>query len=279
MQKIKSYSVLILVIILFTSCSEYQKVLNKGETDAQYKMATKLYEEGKYNKSILLFEKVIPKYQRKPQMERIQFMVAESNYKTKSYELAAYHFNRFIGNYPNSTKLEEASYLSAHSYYLNSPKSSRDQADTQKALAAFQNFIDKYPNSDKVDEANKIYDELFKRLEKKSFDIAKLYYKTEKYKASIVAFDIFIEDNFGTQYKEEALAYKFLASYELGINSVFSKKEERLNDAVLAYNRFQKSFPESDRLKEKGFTDLFDEVNKELIKTKEELEKFKTNGL
>ncbi|MDH5414798.1 MAG: outer membrane protein assembly factor BamD, partial [Flavobacteriaceae bacterium] len=225
----KKFSVLLLVIILFSACSEYQKVLNKGATEDQYKMATELYEAEKYNKAIQLFEKVIPKYQGKPQMERIQYMVAQSNYNSKNYNLASYYFNRFIGNYPNSSKLEEATYLVAHSHYLASPKSSLDQADTQKALTAFQNFIDKYPESDKFEEANKYYDELIKRLEKKSFDIAKQYYHTEDYQAAISAFDIFMEENFGTEFREDAMAYKFLSAYELGIRSIFSKKEKRLN--------------------------------------------------
>lgn len=269
----KNISILFLVIILFSACGEYQKVLNKGTTEDQYKMATKLYEDGKYNKSIQLFEKVIPKYQRKPQLERIQFMVADANYKTKSYELASYYFNRFIGNYPNSSKIEEVSFLLAHSYYLNSPKSSLDQADTQKALTAFQSFIDKYPESTKVDEANKFYDELSKRLEKKALDNAKLYYKIERYKAAIVALDTFIEDHFGTEFKEEALYYKFLASYELGMKSVFSKKEKRLEDAIKVYQRFQKSFPESSKLKD--LESSVNNLNKELKLHKEQLEQFK----
>lgn len=273
----KKLSVLFLVIVLFSACGEYQKVLNKGTTEQQYKMATKLYEVEKYNKSIQLFEKVIPKYQRKPQMERIQFMVAESNYKTKNYDLASYYFNRFIGNYPNSSKIEEVSFLAAHSYYLASPKSSLDQADTQKALAAFQNFIDKYPNSEKTKEANKFYDELSTRLEKKSFDNAKHYYKTENYRAAIEALEVFLEDNFGTEFKEEALAYKFLASYELGVKSIYSKKEKRLNDAITAYNRFEKSFPKSGKLKE--FESLLNGLNKELTQQKEQQEKNRTNGL
>jgi len=277
MRKMKKLSVLFLVIVLFSACGEYQKVLNKGTTEQQYKMATKLYEVEKYNKSIQLFEKVIPKYQRKPQMERIQFMVAESNYKTKNYDLASYYFNRFIGNYPKSSKIEEVSFLAAHSYYLASPKSSLDQADTQKALAAFQSFIDKYPNSDRTKEANKFYDELSTRLEKKSLDNAKHYYKTENYRAAIVALDIFREDNFGTEFKEEALAYKFLASYELGMKSIYSKKEKRLDDAIIAYNKFEKSFPKSDKLKE--FESLLNGLNNELKLYKEQQEKNRTNGL
>lgn len=277
MQKIKKLSILFLVPILLSACGEYQKVLNKGEADAQYKMATDLFEAEKYSKAIALFEKVIPKYQRKPQLERIQYMVAMSNYKTKSYKLAAYYFNRFIGNYPNSSKLEEVAFLVAHSYYLGSPKSSLDQADTNKALTAFQNFIDKYPNSDQVAVANTYYDELSKRLEKKAFDNAKLYYTTENYKAAIVAFDIFLEDNFGTSFKEEASSYKFLAAYELGMRSVFIKKQQRLDEAVVSYNRYVKSFPESERLN--TFNKMLEDLQKEIELTKKIQEKIDTNGL
>lgn len=277
MQKMRKFSIVIIVAIALASCSEYQKVLNKGTAEDQYKLASELFEQEKYGKSIILFEKIMPKYQRKPQMERIQYMISEANYKTKNYDLAAYHYNRFIGNYPNSSKLEEAAFMIAHSYYMASPKSSLDQAETQKALTAFQSFIDKYPNSEKVEEANKYYDELVKRLEKKSFDIAKNYYHTEYYQAAITAFDTFLEDNFGTEYKEEAMAYKFLASYELGMNSIFLKKEQRLNDAILAYSRFEKSFPESERLKD--FKNKLNNLNNELKSTQELQAKLDSNGL
>ncbi|MET2984335.1 outer membrane protein assembly factor BamD [Aureibaculum conchae] len=277
MFRIKQLGLLVVIGLTFTACSEYQKVLNKGTTQDQYKMATQLFEEGKYNKSINLFEKVIPKYGAKPQMERIQFMVGEANYKTKSYELASYYFERFIGNYPSSSKIEEATFLAAHSYYLSSPKASRDQANTHKALTALQNFIDKFPQSDKLEEANKYYDELATRLEKKQFNIAKQYYITQKYQAAIMAFDIFIEDNFGTEFKEEALAYKFLSAYELATNSVITKKEERIENAIASYNRLEKSFPESKRLKD--FSSKSEDLNKELEKTKELYAKYTDNGL
>lgn len=273
----KRLGVFLVLSLLLLSCSEYQKVLNKGKVEDQYKMATEYFEEGEFNKSVNLFEKVIPKYSRKPQMERIQFMVAKANYNTKSYDLASYHFNKFIGNYPTSSKVEEASYLLAHSYYLSSPKSSRDQANTQKALTELQNFIDKFPESSRVKEANMYHDELTKRLEKKSFDIAKQYYITERYQAAIMAFDIFIEDNFGTDYKEDALAYKFLAAYELGIKSVFTKKEQRINTAIAAYNRLKKSFPKSNKLNK--FSSKLEELNSELTKTKEIYAKYTNNGL
>lgn len=250
MQKNKILSFILLVAISITSCSEYQKVLNKGTVEDQYKMATELYEAQKYSKAIQLFEKITPSYRGKPQMERIQYMVAQAHYNTQQYSLAAYYFDKFVKNYPKSSKLEEASYLSAHSYYLASPVYSLDQKDTNEAINALQNFLYKFPDSEHSTDANKNIKELTFKLETKSFEIAKQYYHTEDYISAIQAFDNLLEDYLGTSYKEDAYYLKFKASYELAVNSFFIKKEQRIKDAIKAHEKFKRNFPNSEYLKE-----------------------------
>ena len=263
MQKNKIYIFILLITIGVSSCGEYQKVLNKGTVEKQYQMATKLYEEQKYSKAIQLFEKITPSYRGKPQMERIQYMVAQAHYNTKQYTLAAYYFDKFVKNYPKSSKLEEGAYLSAHSYYLASPIFSLDQKDTHEAINAMQNFIFKYPNSSNIADANKYVKELIQKLEEKSFEIAKQYYHTQDYIAAIVAFDNLLSEFLGTSFKEEALYLKFKSAYELGINSFFAKKEDRLNNAIKIHERFKRSFSNSTYLKEteKLLTNLTKELN------------------
>lgn len=260
MLKIKNSILGLLIALVLTSCGEFTKVLNKGTSVEQYTLATKLYKEAKYSKSLQLFEKVIPAYRGKPQMERIQFMVADANYKSKAYLLAAYHFDRFTKNYPKSTKKEEASFLAAHSYYLSIPRSSLDQSDTKTAIASFQHFIDTYPTSDKIAEANKYVQEMQLRLEKKAYDIAYLYYHTEQYKSAIVAFDNFLSDNLGTPFKEDALFYKSKAAHDLALKSVSSKKAVRIKNAFQAIERLERNFKDT-------------KYKKEIIKLKDDLEK------
>jgi len=250
MQKIKNLIFILLFTTTFFSCSEYQKVLNKGNIQDQYKMATKMYEAQKYSKAIQLFEKITPSYRAKPQMERIQYMVAQSHYNTKQYSLAAYYFDKFVKNYPKSSKAEEAAYLSAYSYYKASPRYSLDQKDTHEALNAMQNFIFKYPTSDKIVEANKTIKELTFKLEKKAFEIAKQYYKIQDYISAVTAFDNFLADYLGSSLKEDAMYYKFKAAYELGINSYITKKEERLKNAIKAEERLERNFSKSNYLDE-----------------------------
>lgn len=251
MFKKKNLIYLFFVGVLFASCSEYQKVLNKGTVEQQYSMATRMYEAKKYNKALQLFEKIMPSYRGKPQMERIQFMIAQSNFNTKNYDLAAYYFNRFTQTFPKSSKKEEAAFLSAYSYKLASPVFSLEPTDTHKALEAFQNFIDTYPNSERIAEANKHYQEIRYKLQKKAFEIAKVYYTTadydpaRNYKAAIVAFDNLLEDYLGSEFKEEALYYRLKAAHDLAIRSSERKKEERINDAIKAYEKLKRNFPKT----------------------------------
>ena len=255
MQKIKNLACLLVLCAMLFSCGEYQKVLNKGSEEDQYKMAVKLYESQKYRKALRLFEKVTPYYRGKPQMERIQFMVAQSNFNEKSYTTAGYYFDRFANNYPKSSKKEEASFLSAYSYKLASPVFSLDPTDTNKALEAFQGFINAYPDSEKLPEANKHYAELRIKLQEKSFEIAKTYYRTadydlRNYKAAIQAFDNLLSDYLGSEFKEEALLYRLKAAHDFVLKSYDRRKLERIKDAVGAYDKLKRNFPESKYLEE-----------------------------
>ncbi len=276
MQKLNKLVFTLLLVILFSSCGEYNKVLNKGKNADRYKMAVELYEKEDYKKAIPLFEKLVGPYAGKPQMERIQYMTADSYYKTEDYGLSSYYFSKFIVNYPESSKVEEAAFLAAKSYYLASPKYSLDQQDTEKALVAFQSYIDTYPNSELISEANVIYKKLVTRLEKKDFEVAKQYYHIEKYNAAINAFDSFNEEHLGSVFKEDALFYKLKATYDLGMKSILSKKEQRLLDAKYAYNKFYKSFPDSKKMREAN--NMLKQIDKELERTKGELSTISQNN-
>lgn len=273
MRKIKILTLVFSAIILLNSCGEYQRTIGKGTMEERYKLAVKKYEEKDFNKALRLFEIVTPHYRGKPQMERIQFMVAQSNFNTRSYTLSGYYFDRFTKNYPKSSKKEEAAFLSAYSYKLAAPVFSLDQTDTNKALLAFQLFINDYPNSSRIEEANTHYKELRFKLEKKRFEIGKTYYRTavtdfRNYKAAIVTFDNLISDYLGTTLKEDALYYRYKAYHDLVLVSTERKKEERINDAIAAYDKLVRNFPQTKYLKEsdKMLADIKEE-QKNLVKS------------
>ena len=237
MKKIVS---LIVLVVLFSSCSEYQKALKSEDIAIKYGVSVKMYEKAKYEKAIRLFEQIAPSYKGKPQAEKLFYMYSQAYYKTKQYYLAGYQFESFASSYPKSEKQEEALFLGAKCFTKLSPVYSLDQADTDKAVDKLQNFIDTYPNSTYLPEANAMVKELRNKIEKKAFENAKQYNTISDFKAAQIAFDNFISDFPGTQFKEEALFYKLDSAYKLAVNSVPAKMEERLKNAKSAYTSLTK---------------------------------------
>ncbi len=232
-------------LLLFTNCSEYQKLLNNIDPNVKYKAAEKYYKAGEYRKANRLFEQITPTFRGKPQAQRVVFFYANTYFQLKDYNLAAYQFESFVKSYPKSDRIQEATYLAAKSYYMLSPKYSLDQQDTNKAIDKLQIFLDNYPNSEFSEEANILIAELQVKIEKKFFEIAKQYYTIRDYKAAMNSFDNFLNDYPGTQFKEDALFHKFLSNYELALNSIFTKKEERLKSAQEIANTLLRYFPET----------------------------------
>ncbi|MDG2396502.1 MAG: outer membrane protein assembly factor BamD [Flavobacteriaceae bacterium] len=241
---IKFSFTLIFFSVLF-SCNEYQKILNKATISEKNKAAEKYYKNGEYRRALNLFEQIIPSYKGKPQHQRIVFFFANCYFQTNDYYLASYQFENFVKSYPKSNRAIEALFMQAKSQYMLSPRYSLEQKETHKAMDLLQIFIDKYPNSEFAEEANVYIQELQVKLEKKDFEISKQYYTIRDYRAAINSIDNFIANNPGTIYREEALFYKFLSSYEIAINSIISKKIDRLESLNKIYETIKRYYPET----------------------------------
>jgi len=247
MRKLVSFVVLVLVL---SSCSEYQKVLKKEDVKAKYELAQQFYEAGDFKRANRLFEQIAPKYVGKPQGERVMFFYANTYFELKDFNMAGYQFERFIKSYAKSGKVQEAAFLGAKSYYMLSPLHSLDQTDTDKALVKLQSFINTYPDSEYFAEANIMAKELTTKKERKAFEIAKQFNKIGHFDfsfltPSMAAFDNFISDYPGSIYREDALFLKFESAAEYGLNSFSKFKAERLENAKAAYNALKRQFPDT----------------------------------
>jgi outer membrane protein assembly factor BamD len=261
--KINKYSALIILFLCLISCSEYQKALKSEDNVIKLQSATAQYDKGKYNKALRLFEQIAPSYKGKPQAERLFYMYAQSLYNTNQFYLAAYQFESFVSGYPKSEKIEEAAFLGAKCFSKLSPVYSLDQVDTYKAIDKLQEFIDRFPESSNLVEANLIAKELREKLDKKSFEIAKQYNLIGDHKSAVVALENFIIDHPGTPYKEEAMFIKLDSAYQLAINSVYNKMQERLQNAKIAHSNLIKFKPDT-KFKEKA-DEMLSTIEKELI--------------
>lgn len=238
-------------IVSFNACGDsYAKIAKKGSIEQKFEYAVKAYDKGQYSRALPLLEELITVYRGTANAEKVLYYYAYSNYYTGDYIMAGYEFKSFAKSFPTSQKAEECLYMSAYCYYLTSPIYSLDQTDTQTALHEFQTFINQYPNSTRITEANEIVGKLHHKLEVKAYEIAKQYYLTYNYKSAIVAMNNMIKDFPDSKFTEELHFLIVKSSYLLTINSIDSKRSERLKATFDAYLKFIDKYPQSEYLHE-----------------------------
>ena len=216
----------------------------------KYETGMDLYEKGDFNKALQFFDILRAVYRGTENGELLTYYSANCYFQLKDYTIAAYYYKQYTQMYPRGEKARDAAFLAAYCHYLESPRYSLDQSSTFIALRELQSFIDQYPNSNKVEEATRLMDNLRAKLETKSYNIGKLYYKMEEFQAAITSFESLIDDYPDTEYKEEVLYYIAMAYFTYAEKSIYSKKMERYEKVVESHNNLVYFYPESKYLKE-----------------------------
>ena len=240
------FYLIIFISLLVISCNDYQKLLNSSENEVdKYTAAEEYYENGEFRRANALIGQIIPSYRGKPQGERLVFFFANSYFETNSFYSAAIQFENFIKSYPNSQRIQEAYFMEAKSYFMLSPIYTLDQDDTNTGIDKLQVFINRFPNSEFVSEALELIEELQNKIEKKEFEISKQYYTIRDYNSAIKSLDNFIADNPGTIFREEALYFRWLSQYEIAINSIESRINDRITELERSLENFLRYYPDT----------------------------------
>jgi outer membrane protein assembly factor BamD len=255
------YALIIPVLLLLASCSTYNEVVKGDDYEAKYQLANELYDNGKFVRSVTLYEQV---YQRAPKTiegEISYYRLGKAFYFEEDWYMASYYLSSFAAKFPFSEKVEETMFLSALCSVHNSPAYSLDQTETELALNELQLFVSRYPNSPRIDTCNIVMDQLRFKLEKKEAETIRLYAKTENFRAAVVTASVFLEDHPFSQYREEMSAILVRNSYRLAVNSIESKREERVTATRDYLNNFLAEFPQSSYLREfKNYPSELDDV-------------------
>ena len=230
-----------------SSCSDYMKVRKSTDAELKFNKATEYFEKGDYQRAMPLFEDVIGSFRGTTKHEQVYYMYANCYYNIEDYFFAENYFKQFVKTFPRSKYSEECAFKSALCSYNLSPKYSLDQGYTDQAIDNLQLFIEGYPKSDKRDTCNYLMTELNKKLEKKAYENAKLYYKTLHYKSAVISLNNTLKDYPNSVYEEEIRFLILKSNYELATNSVISKKKKRLEETMQAYQKYIDKFADSRR--------------------------------
>lgn len=241
---------IVLVLIGLTSCSKFTKLQKENDLEKKFEGAMAYYEEGEYLKASILFEELIPLVRGTNRSETVLYYHAKATYEDKDYILANYYFKNFVKTFPNSDYAEECAFLSSLCLVKESPNFSLDQSETKNAIDELQLFLDRYPQTEKKDTINIMVKDLRAKLEKKAYESARQYYHIRRYKSAVIALNNALKEYPDSRYREQMMYLIVASNYELAINSIESKKEERLLDTIESYNNFVDSYPESSQLRE-----------------------------
>ena len=258
MKKIHYY-LLFAVLVFNTSCSKFLQIQENPNWKVRYEAAVNYYEgrdfeaprkankKGKVrDKTIkvnvrknrpdhyhacLLLEELLPLSKGLKESEDIHYKFAYCYYHQGQYLISAHYFNTFFKTFQRSPHAEEALFMNGKALAEDAPVYELDQESTRGAITALQSFLNRFPKSEYAPEADSVLNSLRKKLEKKAFENAKLYYtlgkySADRYKAAVIAFNNFDAEFPDSGLREEGSHFRLRSQYELAKNSYLSKKEE-----------------------------------------------------
>lgn len=243
-------SIAFVFVLLFSSCSDYNKIVKSTDYEFKYKKALEYYEGGEFVRSSTLLKELINIVRGTSRADKVYYYFAKSQFGMKDYMMAGHYFKSLIKEFPRSEFAEESQFMVGYCFYLDSPSPRLDQLVTQNAIDALQLFINLYPKSTRVEEGTRLIIELRDKLVYKSYLSGKLYFDLENYKAAVVALSSSLKDFPDTKYREELMYMLLKAKYLLAVRSVEEKKRERLSSALDEYYTFVDEYPESKYRKE-----------------------------
>ena len=246
---------ILLIMVLFTSCGEDQKLMKSRDPEQKYQAALQYFNQKQYVKAQTLLDDVTAYYKGTERSEDILAYLARCYMGQKVYESATDYYQAYIRNYPKGKYATEAYFQVGHCQYLESPDARLDQATTKKAIAAFEQFVELYPESPYAAQAYDEMSELYDKLALKELKSAELYYNLGSYLGNnYLSCEIVCKNalkNYpSSKYQESFNWYILQAKYQQMINSFEEKKLERARETQDEYYNFITEYPDSKHRKE-----------------------------
>lgn len=237
--------------VVMSSCkSQYDLLLTSNNMDLKYEKAFEYFNDEKYLKASKLFESLSEVSGGTVRDDTVKFYWGYSNYLYEDYPTAEGNFRHFISVYPASPFTEYARYLRIDCLYRATYRYELDQGPTYQAMNEISRFMIENPGSEYYDRCKAMLEDLDRRLDRKAFEAAWLYYHMEDYIASRVALRNVLKDDAENIYREDILYYTAMSSYKYALNSIPAKQRERYMTFVDDYFNFVSEYPESGRRKE-----------------------------
>ena len=128
--------ILLVSLVWFTSCSEYNKILKGSDYDLKFEKAIEYYEKNQCYRTLPLLDELMSYFRMTNKGEEVYYYYAKTQYCMGDYYLAGYYFKRFVKNFPQSSKAEECAFNAA--ICMMRTPDYLDQSDSYNAIDEFQ---------------------------------------------------------------------------------------------------------------------------------------------
>jgi outer membrane protein assembly factor BamD len=224
------------------ACSSFDVFAKKDDTPPD-EPADRLYNEGLYllnakkdaRDAVKKFEEVDRQHPYSEWARKSLLMTAYAYYQAGEYDDCVNAAKRYVTLHPGSQDAAYAQYLIASSYFEEIPDVTRDQARTERALAALEEVIRKYPTTEYANSSKQKIEVARDQLAGKEMEIGRYYLKKKDYTGAINRFKVVVTKYQTTRHVEEALMRLTESYMALGVVD-----EAQTAAAVLGHN-----FPDS----------------------------------
>jgi len=231
-----------LVAASLGACSSFDLFAKKDDTPPD-EPADRLYNEGLYllnqkkdaREAVKRFEEVDRQHPYSEWARKSLLMSAYAYYQAGEYDDCVNSAKRYVTLHPGSPDASYAQYLIASSYFEEIPDVTRDQARTERALAALEEVIRKYPTTEYANSSKQKVEVARDQLAGKEMEIGRYYLKKKDFTGAINRFKVVVTKYQTTRHVEEALMRLTESYMALGIVD-----EAQTAAAVLGHN-----FPDS----------------------------------
>jgi outer membrane protein assembly factor BamD len=232
-------SVFVLLSVLLGACS----LFDKEDALAPDEPADKLYNEGvfllnqrkEYKDAAKKFEEVERQHPYSEWARKSLIMTAYAKYEAREYDEAVAAAKRYVTLHPGSPDAAYAQFLIGSAYYDQIPDVTRDQARTDKAIAALDEVARKYPDSEYANNAKRKIRIARDQLAGKEMNVGRYYLHRKDFIGAINRFKVVVTQYQTTRHVEEALMRLAECYMALGVVA-----EAQTAAAVLGHN-----FPDS----------------------------------
>ena len=232
------------MLLLAASLGACSSLFGSKDDQPPDEPADRLYNEGLYylnakkdpKAAIKKFEEVDRQHPYSDWARKSLIMASYSYYQSGQYDECVTAAKRYISLHPGSPDAAYAQYLIGASNFDEIPDITRDQARTEKALAALDEVIRKYPASEYAVSAKQKIEVARDQIAGKEMLVGRYYLEKKDYTGAINRFKVVVTRYQTTRHVEEALERLVESYMALGI-----VEEAQTAAAVLGHN-----FPDSD---------------------------------